>query len=172
VTDNLSPGTAGCGRASVEALAKHAPKHIYFTGRKSIAAENVIKRIQETIPGAALTFLETDFSSFASIRAAAAKFVHNRLDILICNAGIMEVPPQVSTDGFEMHMAVNHLSHALLVHELLPILLRTADLSDSDVRVVFVTSNAWKLRSGSAGIWYDKLHTKMDGITVSWARYG
>jgi NAD(P)-dependent dehydrogenase (short-subunit alcohol dehydrogenase family) len=112
-----------------------------------------------------------DLSSFSSVKSAITKFAHNRLDILICNAGIMDVPPALSKDGFEMHFATNHLGHALLIRELLPTLLRTADEPGSDVRLVIVSSIGWQVRP-SAGILYDKVRMKQDGLTQSWARYG
>ena len=82
----------------------------------------------------------------------------------------MEAPPALSEDGFEIHFATNHLGHAMLIHELLPVLLRTAATPDSDVRVVTLTSAGWKMHP-PAGIWYDTLRTKQDKITRSWARY-
>jgi NAD(P)-dependent dehydrogenase (short-subunit alcohol dehydrogenase family) len=112
-----------------------------------------------------------DQSSLASVKAAAAKFTHHRLDILLCNAGIMDVPPALSKDGFEIHFATNHLGHAMLIRELLPVLLRTAAIPGADVRLITVTSAGWKIHP-PGGIWYDKICTKQDGLTQSWARYG
>lgn len=54
------------------------------------------------------------------------KFAHNGLDILVCNAGIMDVSPQLSKDGFELEFAVNHLGNALVFREMRKILLDTA----------------------------------------------
>ena len=54
-----------------------------------------------------------DLSSFDSIRRAAREvdaYQEQRIDILINNAGIMNVPErQLSTDGFELHLATNYL---------------------------------------------------------------
>ena len=65
--------------------------------------------------------LAVDLSSFASVRALADQFLQNydRLDVLINNAGTMPDKQQITEDGFEMQMAVNHLSHFLLTHLLL-----------------------------------------------------
>ncbi|KAK4068183.1 hypothetical protein Trihar35433_6743 [Trichoderma harzianum] len=140
----VTGGTAGLGKQSIQALAKHDPEHIYFTGRNQKAADAVMNDIKAENSGVGLTFLETDFSSLESVRAGISQFAHARLDILMCNAGVMAVPPAVSKDGFEIHFAINHLAHAMIIHELLPVLTRTAEMSNSDVRVVCLTSEGWK----------------------------
>ena len=151
-------------------LAKHEPAHLYFTGRNVAAAESLIQELNATHPSVSLTFLDMDLSSLSSVRSSAAKFTHDRLDILILNAGILDRPPALSVDGFEIHMAVNHLGHAMLVRELLPVLLRTAENPMSDVRVVFISSKGHTLHP-KQGILWDMIRTKQDSITVSYSRY-
>jgi NAD(P)-dependent dehydrogenase (short-subunit alcohol dehydrogenase family) len=156
---------------SIEALAKHDPEHIYFTGRNKTAADALIIQVKKATPTASLTFLEMDLSSLVLVKSAAAKFAHNHLDILICNAGIMDATPALSKDGFEIHFATNHLGHAMLIRQLLPVMLRTAETPNADVRLVILTSVGWSAHP-PAGIWYMKMRTKQDGILTSWARYG
>ena len=171
LTNIISQGTAGLGKFSVEALAKHEPAQIYFTGRNVTAAESLIAQIKISNPAVSLAFLEMDLSSLSSVKSAAAEFAHDRLDVLVCNAGIMEAPPALSKDGFEIHFATNHLGHAMLIRKLLPVLVHTADAPNSDVRLIILTSIGWQVRPPT-GIWYDKVRTKQDGITQAWARYG
>ncbi|KAH8891832.1 short chain dehydrogenase [Thozetella sp. PMI_491] len=60
-----------------------------------------------------------DTSSLASVRAAAYAFLAQSptLNVLICNAGIMNNPTREETDdGFEMQLATNYLGHFLLFH--------------------------------------------------------
>lgn len=76
------------------ALAKHNPAHIYFTGRNSKRGNALIEKIKKDIPDAGLTFVECDFESLGSIRAAMVKFTHATLDILMCNAGISTLLPE------------------------------------------------------------------------------
>ncbi|KAH7356578.1 hypothetical protein BKA65DRAFT_494982 [Rhexocercosporidium sp. MPI-PUGE-AT-0058] len=139
----ITGGTAGLGAASVLALAKHNPEHIYFSGRNAQAATSLISEVQKTTPAASLTFIEMDLSSLSSVKAASKKFIHDRLDILMCNAGISENPPALSEDGYEIHFATNHLGHAMLIRQMLPVLLKTANLPDADVRIVILSSRAW-----------------------------
>lgn len=112
-----------------------------------------------------------DFSSLESVKAGINKFAHDRLDILMCNAGVMAVPPAVSKDGFEMHFAVNHLAHAMIIHQLLPILTKTAETPNSDVRVICLTSEGWKGHP-AGGVLYDKVQTEKGGISIWPIRYG
>ncbi|KAJ9143489.1 NAD(P)-binding protein [Pleurostoma richardsiae] len=167
----VTGGTAGLGRASIVALAKHNPAHIYFTGRNATAAQSLISDVATINPSVSLTFLEMDMTSLASVKAATKRFVHDRLDILMCNAGIMASPPGLSKDGFEMQFAVNHLGNAMVIQQVLPVLLRTAALPGADVRVVSLTSTGWRGHP-KGGVLFDEVRTTQDGIGGSWIRYG
>jgi NAD(P)-dependent dehydrogenase (short-subunit alcohol dehydrogenase family) len=167
---NPHQGTAGLGRNSIEALAKHEPAHIYFSGRNVNASAGLIEEVKKISPTVSLTFVELDMASLASVKAAIDKnFVHDRLDILMCNAGIMAVPPSLSKDGFEIQFAVNHLGHAMVIQQLLPTLQRTADLPGADVRIVCLTTA--KPDAMGDKIAYDKLRSTMEGFMGSWMRY-
>lgn len=166
-----SQGTAGLGRESVDALARHDPDHIYFTGRNVKAGERLIETVGKNYPSVGLTFVELDMSSLATVRSGMQKFTHDRLDILMCNAGIMAHHPELTKDGFELQFGVNHLAHAMIIDVLLPVLERTADLPDSDVRIISLTSEGWSGHP-SGGFLFDRLRTPMDMAFGSWIRYG
>lgn len=72
-------------------LAAHSPAHVFFTGRSAASAEKVIKDVETKFPGVPATFLPIDLASLASVRDGATKLLTltSRLDILICNAGVM-----------------------------------------------------------------------------------
>lgn len=127
----------------MKALAKHQPEHIYFTGQNTKAGEKLIAEIGETELSPFLTFLEMDLCSLASVKAAAQKFARKRLDVLLCNAGIMAVPPALSKDGYEIQFATNHLGHAMLIQQLLPVMLESAKIPGADIRIVCLTSDGW-----------------------------
>lgn len=162
-------GTAGIGAEIVEELSKHAPGHIIFTGRNAKSAEAVTKRVQKAAPTAAITFIACDLASLASVKAAADKILaeFSRLDVFMANAGIMSKPAALSTDGYEIQFATNHLGHALLTQKLLPLLERTADLPGADVRVVYTSSTGF--RAGQ--LHFDRLKTTMDGPMGRGLRY-
>ena len=66
--------------------------------------------------------LPLDLSSFASIEEFAANFEaeHGKLDILMNNAGVMALPTkELTQDGLEKQMGINHFGHFLLTNLLL-----------------------------------------------------
>ncbi|KAG8664129.1 uncharacterized protein FPOAC1_014098 [Fusarium poae] len=113
-----------------------------------------------------------DLGSFASISKAANTFRKqaSRLDILMLNAGIMITPAGLTEDGYEIQFGTNHMGHALLTKLLLPTLINTASLPDSDVRVVVLSSEAHNM-APSEGILWETLKTEANGIATR-ARYG
>lgn len=116
----------GLGLATAELLVRRGV-HTFFLCRSRTAAAAAVNRV---FPDPALrarcTIVECDLTSFAAVRKAASDVVlalmrmSTRLDYIIANAGIMDVPTfQTGEDGYELQMQVNTLSHALLVHLLL-----------------------------------------------------
>jgi NAD(P)-dependent dehydrogenase (short-subunit alcohol dehydrogenase family) len=72
--------------------------------------------------------------------AEALEGRHERVDVLINNAGVMAVPTRrLTKDGFELQFGTNHLGHFALTGRLLPALLRS-----EHGRVVTVSSIAHK----------------------------
>jgi NAD(P)-dependent dehydrogenase (short-subunit alcohol dehydrogenase family) len=65
-----------------------------------------------------------DLSSLGEVRGLAERVIseHDRLDVLVNNAGIIARERQESGDGHELTFAVNYLSHFLLAGLLLPLL--------------------------------------------------
>lgn len=84
--------------------------------------------------------MKLDLGDLQSIRDFVAAFQskHDRLDILINNAGLMDTNPEVqkTKDGIEQHIGVNHLGPFLLTQLLLPLLEKA-----SAPRVVCVSSS-------------------------------
>ncbi|KAF7356816.1 Short-chain dehydrogenase reductase family [Mycena venus] len=163
-------GTAGIGKESVFAFAKHNPKCLYFTGRNTSQGAQIVAEIKSTVP---VVFLECDFTSLASVEKAAKLVISqsDRLDILMCNAGVMNVLPALTEDGYEVHFGINHIAHALLIKLLLPTLLRTAEAPDSDIRVVSLTSQGFAMHPGG-GILFDDLRTSQGSGLIKSLRYG
>ncbi|PYI03476.1 short-chain dehydrogenase/reductase family protein [Aspergillus sclerotiicarbonarius CBS 121057] len=139
----VTGGNAGLGKETILQLARHRPSRIYLAARSAAKAEDAIASIREQVPSADIRYISLDLSSFKSIHAAAKQFMSecDRLDILILNAGIMNTPPALTEDGFEIQFGTNHIGHFLLTELLLPTLQQTVALS-SDVRVVTLASAA------------------------------
>lgn len=171
----VTGGTSGIGASSVELLAAHSPSHIYFSGRNTQAGASLITKIHTNYPKVGLTFVKMDLTSLVAVKAALKEhFTHSRLDILINNAGIMAQQAALSTDGYEIQFAVNHLGNSMVTSYLLPTLLATAALPNSDVRVINVTSLGYGLHP-SNGISFSELdaHSVMNRFFMGpWMRYG
>jgi NAD(P)-dependent dehydrogenase (short-subunit alcohol dehydrogenase family) len=115
-------------------------------------------------PEASIEVLHLDLSSLDSVRTAAGRFSaeNDRLDLLINNAGVMGTPYLMSSEGYELQFATNHLGHFALTGYLLDLLLTT-----SGSRVVTVSSHAH--RRGTLD--FDNLQFEHGGFTRSGA-YG
>ena len=145
---------------------------IYFTGRNANAADAVNAKAHEAAPGVGTTFLECDFTDLASVQAALKRFNHPKLDILICNAGVMAQPLGTSKDGYEIHLAINHLANALVIRTLLPRLLEAAKEPGADVRIVSLTSVGWRAHPAE-GVQFSTARTVQNlGFAWRWRRYG
>ena len=142
----VTGGNSGLGKESILRLAKGTPREIFMGARNRLKAKEAIAEIKSAVPGAKISFLEIDLSSFASVKRAADTF---RLDILLNNAGLMGVPPGLTEDGYESQFGTNHMGPALLTKLLMPTLEKTAKLPDSDVRIVNLSSDAFRLTPSS-----------------------
>jgi NAD(P)-dependent dehydrogenase (short-subunit alcohol dehydrogenase family) len=88
-------------------------------------------------PRASVDVIRCDLASFESVRAAAAA-VRDRFDrigLLINNAGMVSARRRMSTDGFELTFATNHLGPFLLTSLLL-------ERMDATGRIINVASRA------------------------------
>ena len=166
-------GTAGIGKETILALAKHNPAAIYFTGRSETNASTVIEETKSIDSKVAVSFISCDQTSLASIDAAADKFLaaSDRLDVLICNAGIMGVEAGLTKDGYEIQFGVNHVAHSLFIRKFLP-LLQSTQSKEGEARIVILSSLGFKL-TPSGGIVFDALKTTQEiAIMGRFARYG
>ncbi len=134
----VTGANGGLGFQTALALAG-AGAHVVLAARdpaKTAAAEG---RIRERYPSASLEVVPLDLGDLSVVLAAASAILaaHERVDLLVNNAGVMAMPQRTTADGFEMQFGVNHLGHWALTAHLLPGLLRAAA-----ARVVTVTSTA------------------------------
>lgn len=136
-------GTGGLGFEDALALAR-AGAGVIIAGRNAQKGEAAVQSIRKQVPSAQVRFEQLDLASLHSVQSFADRMRarHDRLDILINNAGVM-VPPvrQETADGFELQFGTNYLGHFALTALLLPLLAK-----GRDPRVVTLSSVA--ARSG------------------------
>jgi len=89
-----------------------------------------------------VSFIKMDLAELASVRNAAAEVLNKipKIDALMCNAAIAQVPTQKLTkDGFESQLGVNHYGHFLLCGLLYD------KIEESKGRIVVVGSEGYKM---------------------------
>ncbi|MFD5558086.1 oxidoreductase [Streptomyces sp. NPDC127068] len=132
----VTGGNSGIGFTAARALARRGARVVLAcrSERRGTAARDLIRT---EIPSAEVEFAPLDLASLDSVRrfADTHRSAHDRLDLLINNAGVMALPHRLTTDGFEMQFGINHLGHFALTGLLLPTLTATPG-----ARVVTVSS--------------------------------
>ena len=137
----ITGANSGIGKATAIALAKMGAT-IVMVCREKVTGENAQKEIIELSGNKDVDLFLCDLSSQKEIRDLASNFKnkYQTLHILINNAGVMMKKGPISTDGFEMNFAVNHLAPFLLTNLLLDMLKKSAPS-----RIVNVSSGAHKM---------------------------
>ncbi|MEV6908484.1 oxidoreductase [Amycolatopsis sp. NPDC051071] len=110
----VTGANTGLGIETARALAEHGAT-VVLACRDPAKAKDAADRIHLRAAGAKTEIVELDLASLKSVRDAAETIRdrHNRVDLLINNAGVTGLPGH-TTDGFEMQFGVNHLGHFAL----------------------------------------------------------
>jgi NAD(P)-dependent dehydrogenase (short-subunit alcohol dehydrogenase family) len=122
----VTGANTGLGFETAQVLAARGAS-VVLAVRNLEKGKEAAARIAAAAPGASVTVQELDLSSLDSVRAAASELRagHPRIDLLICNAGVMYPPKQTTGDGFELQFGTNHLGHfaltGLLLEQMLPV---------------------------------------------------
>ena len=125
----------GIGKASAEALGKMGA-NLILVCRNAEKAKAAITDIEKA--GAKnVELLVGDMGSQADIRRIAAEVQakHDRLDVLLNNAGVLVTDRRETVNGIEETLAINHLGYFLLTTLLVDLLKKSAP-----ARVVSVSS--------------------------------
>ena len=135
----ITGANSGIGFEAARVLARKGGRIVLASRNpeKNLQARQVI--LAET-PDARLYTMNLDLADLASIHTFSQEFLedHNRLDLLINNAGVMALPERRETsDGFEMQFGTNHLGHFALTGLLSEVLIQTPG-----ARVVTISSGA------------------------------
>ena len=137
----ITGGNIGLGFKSSLELAR-ASAHVIIACRSQEKGADAIGRICSEVPSASLSHVALDLTSGTSIHACAeaVKQSHDRLDILMNNAGVVNLETLQHTEtGHEMQMATNHFGHFALTGHLFSLLTGTLN-----ARVVTLSSLAYR----------------------------
>ncbi len=123
----VTGGTTGLGKESARALGA-AGATVIITARSEEKGSAAVAQLTELVPNGDFSFEVMELGSLESVRAFTDRFLasHDRLDVVLANAGIMAVPYGKTEDGFELQFGTNHLGHFVLVNRLLPLLTASA----------------------------------------------
>jgi NAD(P)-dependent dehydrogenase (short-subunit alcohol dehydrogenase family) len=136
----VTGATSGIGREIALGLARLGAT-VVVAGRDRTKCENAVHEISGATGNNSVSFLVADLSSQASVRQLAGDFIdrHEKLHVLVNNAGVFMPKRVLTVDGLESTFAVNHLAPFLLTGQLAGALEK-----GSPARVVTTSSVAHK----------------------------
>lgn len=134
----VTGAASGIGAVTARALAQQGAS-VVLVDINVEKGNATAREIQAQTGNPSVEFVEADLSSQNDIRLLARQFLarHQRLDVLVNNAGAMFAERQESVDGIEMTFALNYLGYFLLTN-----LLLDAIKSSTPARIVNVASRS------------------------------
>ena len=157
----ITGATDGLGRALAVELAGMGAT-LLLHGRDDSKGQETIEDVRARTGNEKLQWYRANLASLEEVRELAERVdaEHDRLDVLVNNAGIGTNLPgdgrrMESRDGYELRFAVNYLASFLLTRQLRPLLVRSAP-----ARIVNVSS------AGQAPLDFDDvmLERAYDGV--------
>lgn len=134
----VTGGNAGIGKETVLGLAGMGA-HVVMVSRNRERGEEAVAEVRAATGSSTIDLLLCDFASQASIHEMTEQFNRDypRLDVLVNNAGLINMSRQETVDGLEATFAINHLGYFMNT-----LLLMESLTKGSAVRVVNVSSGA------------------------------
>jgi retinol dehydrogenase-12 len=119
----ITGASAGIGLHSAIGLAKLGAE-VVLVGRDEERTARAVEFVKAQTGNPAISYLLADLSSLNEVRKLAQEYKdrYKKLDVLLNNAGAIHFRRQVSVDGYEMSLALNHLNYFLLTDLLLDML--------------------------------------------------
>ena len=132
----VTGATSGIGLATAVRLALLGAT-VIVVARSAARGEMACDEVRRRVPLSQVEAVTADLSSLVQVRRLAEEVQarHDRLDVLVNNAGVIMTGRQLTADGLETTFATNHLGPFLLTNLLRGLLERSAP-----ARVVTVSS--------------------------------
>lgn len=145
----VTGANAGIGRETALALAK-LDATIIMLCRDRDRGEAAQRDIKQKSGNSNIDLMICDLASQRAIRQFVNEFSqrHDRLDVLVNNAGVLVREHTLNEDGIESTFAINHLGYFLLTNLLLDLLKKSAPS-----RVINVASTAHRYGRLDIGGW-------------------
>ena len=138
----ITGANSGTGYEASKILLSKGAKVVMLNRNRQKSTDAIEAMKQELDNNAAVSFIVMDLGEQASVRKAAEELLATlpRIDALICNGAIAQVPKrQLTLDGIESQLGVNHYGHFLLQGLLYP------RIEESKGCIVTVGSEGYKL---------------------------
>jgi NAD(P)-dependent dehydrogenase (short-subunit alcohol dehydrogenase family) len=138
----VTGASSGIGFVTARELARQGAK-VTLVSRSAERCQAAAEHIRQETGNPEVDFVAADLSYLAEIRRAAEELLerHERLDVLVNNAGGFFMKRAETVDGLEQTFALNHLNYFLLTHLLLERIRASAP-----ARIVCVSSDAHRGR--------------------------
>jgi len=138
----VTGASAGIGLYTALGLARQGMR-VVLVGRDPARTERARRLVAQRSGSGALDTALADLASLAAVRRLADALLtdYDRIDLLVNNAGVISPHFQLSEDGYELTVAVNHLAPFLLTNLLLD-RLRASAQTNRMARIVTVASQA------------------------------
>ena len=132
----ITGSTDGIGLETAKMLLSQG-HHLLLHGRNQKKLSKVEKMLSELPGGGTIESYRADLSHLADVEALAVAITakHKKIDVLINNAGVYNVPQVTSKEGLDIRFVVNSIAPYLLT-------LRLLHLFGNDGRVVNLSSAA------------------------------
>jgi len=117
--------TSGTGFEAARILLSKGAKVVMLNRNAKKAEDTIATLKQELGNNIDVSNIRMDLAEQASVKAATAEVLEKvtRIDALICNAAIAQVPTRkVTVDGWESQMGVNYFGHFTLQALLYPLI--------------------------------------------------
>ena len=116
----VTGATAGIGLETAIGLAR-ARMRVILHGRDEVRTEEARYIVADRSGSTQIETVLADFANLAAVRGLAETVLarHDRLNVLINNAGLIAPRFRLSEEGYELTIAVNHLAPFLLTNLLL-----------------------------------------------------
>lgn len=144
----VTGANTGVGLETARGLAREGFS-VVMCARDGDKGRAAVEDVRHSTGNARVTLLALDLGSLASVRAAADELHarHDRIDVLVNNAGVIMGERRLTEDGFEATFGVNHLGHFLFTRLVLD-LLKSAVAAAGEARVVNVSSSVHRQSGG------------------------
>ena len=140
----ITGANTGLGKEAAVKLATLGANVILLC-RNLAAADDAKVEIEQRSSSRRVTCLSLDLASIKSIESCVAQLKSKvpNVDVLMNNAGVMAIPTrEITTDGFEKQMGINHLGHFVLTALMMKAGLIRASSSGEVARIINVSSAA------------------------------